>query len=183
MSYVIQKAIIFKFFHPDTCTFSSAGGSLRDIMWQWYCCLHRSFRTLTPSHCQFSVQLAAVNYSLLHIHITQGTQGWTDTMLKADIKKRKGVSHSVNSSRPSGSRYMKALPPKILNMAGLAAERERSRQSYIDQVLSTCRPNTYVCWPTDQLQVSIPVKSAHWLNFMIPNTCLMVITWLHKRLM
>ena len=45
-------------------------------------------------------------------------------MPRAIIKKCKGVSRSVNSSQPSGSSYVKAVPPKTPSMTEFAAKRE-----------------------------------------------------------
>ena len=63
-------------------------------------------------------------------------------MPKALFKKHHGVSRRVNTSQPSGNRFTKPFPPKTLNMAELAKDRERSRKLYIDQVLSMYASNT-----------------------------------------
>ena len=104
-------------------------------------------------------------------------------MAKAKIKKYHGVSCSVNSSQPSRGRFAKAPPPKAFNMAELATERERSRQSYVDQLLSMCRLNA--CVLADNMtnpQVSIPVKSAYSMNSIVLNSCLTIATCLGKTL-
>jgi len=132
----------------------------RHVM-QSYVCLFRDFLTLEPSRHQFH---RPAGYGRLPPALNVYRPGGaclqrTHVMPKAIIKKYKGVSRSVNSSQPSKSRYTKALPPKALNMTELAKERERSRQSYIDQLLSVSRSGARVGRITDQPQVSIPVKS------------------------
>ena len=61
---------------------------------------------------------------------------WTAAMPRANVRKTRGVSRSVNSLQPSKSRFLRNKQPAIHNMSALALERGLSKSDFHKQFSS-----------------------------------------------